>query len=1025
MKWYFYYKKLIYIVLLALYAPLTCLADVDDGTITVDDLDPAEVGYDFIVDGIYYKKLGGDSVSTSEGEKPYVGRIVIPDVVEYEGTSYRITKVSGFRNSPDVTEVTIPKYTKMISGFYGRVASLSGGPGIKIPSQKSDTTVATVFSKLEKVYFNADNCEEVYYSVHTSTMLGGGYNGYLSIFPFSLQSIEFGENVERIPNGLLYGCTSIKEIVFPKSVKYIGWLIIAPDKDNIVNCELLCEDLQEIAWLPKNQECVELGSDFHTYPCGKEHYLREILNGRVDASTYSNVFHDFIGLDMTGDGTIDLPKWVRKIAPNAFMGYESKLKLNISENIVAIEMGTFENCHALEEVTIPASVKSIGRAAFKGCSNLKTLYFNATDCVSEQDVFSECSSLTDVVFAENVTKIPDSLFTSCSGLKTLTIPNTISEIGVRAFENSGITVLTIPVSVTKIGEGAFLSCEELSTLYYNAPNSTNGSSIFANCHSLREVIFGENVAKIPDNLLMNCNGLNILDIPNTVTEIGDHAFEGTKITQLTIPATITDIGIWAFAFCPELKTVYYNAANCNSTNAPFHSSPVEKVLMGDGVIKVPEAIFMNCEGLKELVLPNSVKEIGKYAFWGTGLSELTLPQNLEKICEGAFSNCLSITTLYYNARNCVMDRALTLKSLNSVVIGADVEKVPSYMLSDCDALTEITIPANVTKIGGFSFAYCDNLSTIYFNAVNCETETAENGSDNVFWTCPSLESAVIGDNVKAIPKRLLADCNNIKSINLPNTLEEIGDGALTRTGLTEIVIPGHVTHIGEGAFASCDNLTTLHFEAENCSVVQEETDMGLFYYCASLSNVTFGVNVTKIPNGLLSGCKMVSKIDIPETVTEIGAYAFSNTGLKEIIIPNAVEKIGCKALYSCFDLATVIIGNYVSEIGSRAFASNNIKNVQSLSKIPPTMPEDTFFDLVYKNATLTIPNGTTDAYKMAIGWEKFTHYTEAGSSSLRGVNGTSDDEKVTFYNLQGIEVNNPQKGIFIRKQGNEMIKVVL
>ena len=103
MKWNFYYKKLIYIVLLALYAPLTCLADVDDGTITVDDLDPAEVGYDFIVDvkgqllkiqvktskldilGEYFEFATSSSHTNTQGT---INRSYKQDEIDYFATMY-------------------------------------------------------------------------------------------------------------------------------------------------------------------------------------------------------------------------------------------------------------------------------------------------------------------------------------------------------------------------------------------------------------------------------------------------------------------------------------------------------------------------------------------------------------------------------------------------------------------------------------------------------------------------------------------------------------------------------------------------------------------------------------------------------------------------------------------------------------------------------------------------------------------------------------------------------------------------
>ena len=123
-------KRLITNALLVVFVSFISYAEVSDET-EPNQLDPSEVGYDFEIGGIYYKKLGGDSVSTSQGEKEYSGVIVIPDVVKYNNVTYRVTKVSGFKWSPDVTEVTIPKYTRIISAFYGASSKMEGGPGIK------------------------------------------------------------------------------------------------------------------------------------------------------------------------------------------------------------------------------------------------------------------------------------------------------------------------------------------------------------------------------------------------------------------------------------------------------------------------------------------------------------------------------------------------------------------------------------------------------------------------------------------------------------------------------------------------------------------------------------------------------------------------------------------------------------------------------------------------------------------------------------------------------------------------------
>lgn len=1026
MKQKYSIKQIILAFTLLMILSLNSFADVTGGTSIVDNLDPYELGYDFKKDGIYYKILGGDSVSTSEGETPYAGRVVIPDEVTYNNITYKITKVSGFRNSPDVTEVTIPKYTECITRFYGGDAGSWGGPGIKSIEQRGDTVISTLFSNLKKVNFNAINCKKVYYSFQTSTMLGGAYGGHVSIFPFSLENIEFGEDVERIPDGLLYGCSEIKRLVFPKSVKYIGWWIIKENCDEIEYCELQCSDLQEIAWLPKDQNSVKLSSSFQTYPCGKEHSFKEYISGqKEDISIFSSMFHNFVGINVDANGMLVLPKWVKRIAPNAFAKCDFNFNLTIPETITDINEGAFYGCNELEEVVIPTTVTHIGKNAFYGCSNLKTLYYNAENCVADRDVFRSCSSLNNIVFGGNVIRIPDLLFSNCPGIKSLNIPNYIKEVGERAFENAGITEVTIPNSMLILGESAFGSCKNLITLNYNAENCTINSS-FSGCNSLSHVVFGDKVTKIPDALLYNCVGLKKITIPNTITEIGKYAFQYSGLTEISIPESITDIGIWAFANCSQLNTVYFNAINCNNINGAFYScDALTKAVFGDRVTRIPESLFMNCKNLKEIQISESVKEISKYAFYSTGIAELTIPMNVIKIGESPFGNCKDLTTIYYNAQNCAMDNAISSNSLTNIIIGDDVSVLPSYFINDCENITQITIPKNVNIIGGYAFAFCDNLKTIYFDAENSETQAAPNGISNVFWTCFSLENVVVGDNVKTIPNSLFSDCRGLKNIIIPNSVTEIGEWAFASTSISSIIIPNNITKIGNGAFADCLDLNTLYFNAENCEIIPNDVNTRIFNYCNSLSLVEFGESVTKIPVGLLYYCQNLQKVTIPNSVNEIGAHAFNGTKLSEIVIPNSVTKIGDRAFQHCYNLASVTIGTSVQEIGEFAFGTcNNIKTVISLNSTPPNIKENTFSIYTYNNANLNIPENCINLYENSVGWKNFKNVSVTDNAGLDEVIVNPEISPV-YYNLQGMKVGNPSKGIYLKLQNNKISKIII
>lgn len=913
-------------------------AEVSDGT-SSNKLDPAETGYDFIVDGIYYKILETNSVSTSEGEYPYSGKIVIPDEVTFDGVTYKVTKVSGFRNSPDVTEITIPKYTETISSFYGAYSYWQGGPGIKSPNSRvaeteNGTGSTAEPSKLTKVFFNAVDCRNAYYSYHSTTMLGGGYDGEQSVFPQTVTDVVFGENVTRIPNGLLIYCPNIKELVFPESVQYIGWKIITTESDKISECKLLCKDLQEIAWLPVDLSCVSLGVNFHTYPCGMEYGVyQDIPSGiNYDISKYSTMFHTFIGLNVSGDQPIELPSWVEKIAPNAFQGCKGGLKLELPQSITEIDASTFENCEQLEEITIPSSVKSIGSKAFYGCSNLRKLYFNAENCADMESshTFAECTSLNEVVFGETVVRIPGYLLMKCTGLTKATIPESVAEIGESAFSGTGLTEIMIPESVISIGEYAFHNCENLTTLYYNAGFCSEVINLFTGCTSLANVNFGETVTKIPSYFLYNCSGLKQINIPNTITEIGESAFSHTGLTSITIPSTITVLGLGAFASCTDLTTVYFNSKNCNASGNVFNGcNSLKYVEFGDEVIKIPASLFAFSSNMERVKISESVIEICEYAFWNSGI-------------------------------------------------------------------TEVTIPNDVTVIGESAFGACDRLKTVNFDAVNCDAKSPFRGS--------VIENLLFGENVEKISSTLAYECNS----------------------LVDITIPESVVEIGGRAFSFCNNLTTLNFNAVNCNIVPIDESYNLFW-SSPISEVTFGENVEKIPNYILFECSKITQVEIPYSVKEIGDYAFAKTWISNVLIPDLVTKIGEGAFFECPGLTSIVIGSSVEEIGDRAFYSygeNTIKNVSSLNTIPPKMPKDAFFVNIYWNATLSVPTGALTAYQTADAWREFRQFTEVDFTGVEDIEIT-DSTPLKYYNLQGVEVEKPENGVYIKRQGDKVTKVVI
>ena len=122
-------------------------------------------------------------------------------------------------------------------------------------------------------------------------------------------------------------------------------------------------------------------------------------------------------------------------------------------------------------------------------------------------------------------------------------------------------------------------------------------------------------------------------------------------------------------------------------------------------------------------------------------------------------------------------------------------------------------------------------------------------------------------------------CTKLKKITFPSGMQQLGEGAfLACKSLQNIVIPDSLQYISSGAFDGCKNLKSVEWNAVHCTLTPLANDsmyVAPFYHCAKLSHFTFGDGVEYIPEFLLYGNPIVKEISIPQTVTEIGGYAFA------------------------------------------------------------------------------------------------------------------------------------------------------
>lgn len=448
--------------------------------------------------------------------------------------------------------------------------------------------------------------------------------------------------------------------------------------------------------------------------------------------------------------------------------------------VVSIAGRAFNASKTLTAVYVPSTVKDIGDSAFFGCNNLDRVSIQGGNLKIGNRAFAGCRSLKRVVFNGAAAELGDYAFTNCSKIAIYYTQN-VTAIGECAFIGSGLSGELDLRGVKNIKSSAFKGCE-ITSITFGKNLSEIGPSAFFNCDDLNEIkLSDENdeyvyvdgcLIRRSDNTLVL--GLASAVIPETVVSIGDYAFAYRKnLSEIAIPSSVTAIGSYAFANCENLKTIEVSQSVKSIQSCVFKSCVSLTKATWRTLVSVPDSVFENCSaltdvklsnvtkigerafsgciGLKEIILPQSLTEIGEYAFNKTALASITLPQSIDKVGNGWFSDCKYLETVNFDGK---------IKEIgNSAFIG-------------CISLKNIEIPSSVVNIGDFAFRGCSALSEVLFN-----------------------------EGLKTIGESAFRACKCLSSVQWPLSLEEIGAGAFASTSFPEIYVPKFIKQ-GSNVFAS-------------------------------------------------------------------------------------------------------------------------------------------------------------------------------------------------------------------------------
>ena len=358
----------------------------------------------------------------------------------------------------------------------------------------------------------------------------------------NLLSVDLPSNLTSISESAFRNCFRLKEVIFPDNLNYIRSCAFS-------NCHALRE-----VQIPDRVIEIDANAFAHCYGMEKlriGYYVRSIdcyaFNGCKALQKIvvpPNVSDIGVGAFGGCSGELIIQSKVVETY-DAWLEESAFRTITIGGGVVTkIGKGVFSGYKTLEMVKIMDGVTEIGEYAFNGCSNLKEITLPTNlDRIGEY-AFKLCSSLEHVVLPRSINKISSSLFAGCSKLNNVQIPDNVTEIEGFAFENClSLTEIILPDSITDISPSAFRGCDNLEG-FKSKYASEDGRCFIVNgvlkCflpHGLNEYTVPFGVTTLANACFGSCTELKYINLPATLTYIGDYSFSNTNLNVIRCQAS--------------------------------------------------------------------------------------------------------------------------------------------------------------------------------------------------------------------------------------------------------------------------------------------------------------------------------------------------------------------------------------------------------------------------------------------------------------------------------------------------------
>ena len=296
------------------------------------------------------------------------------------------------------------------------------------------------------------------------------------------------------------------------------------------------------------------------------------------------------------------------------------------------------------------------------------------------------------------------------------IPDTYTSIASNAFQGGNVNLqgILIPGSIKDIGESAFKGKFNRKSGYYSKPVRFLGEgleSIGPNAFALTKF----EQLDLPDSLIsidrfaFADSELQTISLGNNIQTIGQGAFQHSKVNHLTLPNSVTSIG-----------------------KSSFLNNNLHTLVLSENLEEIPWGAFQGNGKIQDLKIPESVKSIGTYAFYGSGLTgvQLRLPSKLSSLGKESFAYTNISSVSIPGSLKSIGEGAFRGTRLRSIEIEEGVERIEEYAFYGSGAGSLLVIPDSVVSIGENAFGDIRDLN-VELHENTAYSGTAFDGGTNI------------------------------------------------------------------------------------------------------------------------------------------------------------------------------------------------------------------------------------------------------------------------------------------------------